>query len=51
MDAFYTWLPNEGLASLDGAHKNERQSRFHEKTVLTIFCNGTGEHKSAILPE
>jgi histone-lysine N-methyltransferase SETMAR len=39
------------VASWDDVDEIERPSHFNQKTMLTIFFNGTGEHKIAILPE
>jgi hypothetical protein len=38
------------VASWDDADDIERPSHFRQKTMLTIFFNGTGEYKMAILP-
>jgi hypothetical protein len=38
-------------ASWDDVDEIERPSHFHQKTVFTIFFNGTGEYKIAILPK
>jgi hypothetical protein len=39
------------VASRDDVDGIERLSYFHQKTMFTIFSNGTGEYKIAILPE
>jgi hypothetical protein len=39
------------VASWDDVDEIERPSHFHQKTMFTIFFNGTGEYKIAILPE
>jgi hypothetical protein len=38
-------------ASGDDVDEIERPSSFHEKTMLVIFFNGTGEHTSVILQQ
>jgi hypothetical protein len=38
------------MPSWDDADEIERPSHFQQKTMLTVFSNGTGEHKIAILP-
>jgi hypothetical protein len=39
------------VASWDDVDEIERPSHFHQKTMFTVFLNGTGEHKIAILSE
>jgi hypothetical protein len=39
------------VASWDDVDGIERPSHFHQKTIFTLFFNGTGEYKIAILPE
>jgi hypothetical protein len=39
------WVP-----SWDDVDQIERSSHFQQKTMLTIFFNGTGEYKIAMLP-
>jgi hypothetical protein len=39
------------IASWDDVDEIERPSHFHQKTMLTVFFNGTGEYKIAILLE
>jgi hypothetical protein len=39
------------VASWDDVDEIERPSHFHQKTTFTVFFNGTGECKTAILPE
>jgi hypothetical protein len=36
---------------LDDLDEIERLSHFHQKNVFTTLFNGTGDHKTAILPE
>jgi hypothetical protein len=38
-------------ASWDDIDEIERPSHFHQKTMFTVFFNGTGEYKITILPE
>jgi hypothetical protein len=40
-----------GVAAWDDIHEIERPPPFHQKIMFTIFFNGTGECKIAILPE
>jgi hypothetical protein len=39
------------VASWDDVDEIERPSHFHQKTMFTVFFNGTGECKITILPE
>jgi hypothetical protein len=39
------------VASSGDVDEIERPSHFHQKTVFTVFFNGTEEYKIAILPE
>jgi histone-lysine N-methyltransferase SETMAR len=39
------------VAYWDDIDEIERPSHFHQKTMFTVFFNGTGEYKIAILPK
>jgi hypothetical protein len=41
----------KSVASWDDVDEIDRASHFHQKTTFTVFLNGTGECKIAILPE